>query len=59
MAYINEPLKIPWYLKLGIRIVPSPLNFWARLIQGLGIPPAGFHDACAVLDPDKYGTLKK
>lgn len=26
----------------------AQVNFWARLIQGLGIPPAGFGDACAV-----------
>ena len=24
----------------------AQVNFWARLIQGLGIPPAGFGDAC-------------
>ena len=36
----------------------AQVNFWTRLIQGLGIPPAGFHDACAVLNLDKYGTLK-
>ena len=24
----------------------AQVNFWARLIQGLGIPPAGFGDSC-------------
>lgn len=29
----------------------AQVNFWARLIQGLGIPPAGFSDACDVPPP--------
>lgn len=29
----------------------AQVNFWARLIQGLGIPPAGFADACAPTSP--------
>jgi len=36
----------------------AQVNFWTRLIQGLGIPPAGFHESCTVLNLDKYGTLK-
>lgn len=36
----------------------AQVNFWTRLIQGLGIPPAGYHKSCAVLNLDKYGTLK-
>lgn len=26
----------------------AQVNYWARLIQGLGIPPAGFSDQCAI-----------
>lgn len=29
----------------------AQVNFWARLIQALGIPPAGFSNECAVLPP--------
>jgi len=36
----------------------SQVNFWTRLIQGLGIPPAGFHESCTVLNLDSYGTLR-
>ena len=36
----------------------AQVNFWTRLIQGLGIPPAGYHESCSVLNLDKYGTLK-
>ncbi len=37
----------------------AQVNFWTRLIQGLGIPPAGFHESCSVLHLDKYGTLQQ
>jgi alkylhydroperoxidase family enzyme len=36
----------------------SQVNFWARLIQSLGVPPAGFSAGCSVLELEKYGTLK-
>ena len=26
----------------------AQVNYWARVIQALGIPPAGFTDACRV-----------
>jgi hypothetical protein len=26
----------------------AQVNYWARLIQALGIPPAGFNEACEV-----------
>lgn len=26
----------------------AQVNYWARLLQGLGVPPAGFTDACAI-----------
>jgi len=45
----------------GIVIVASTcaqVNFWARLIQSLGVPPAGFSTECAVLNLEKYATLK-
>ena len=36
----------------------AQVNFWTRLIQSLGVPPAGFSSECAVLDLDSYATLK-
>ena len=37
----------------------AQVNFWTRMIQGVGIPPAGFSESCSILDLDKYSTLKK
>jgi alkylhydroperoxidase family enzyme len=37
----------------------SQVNFWARLIQGLGVPPAGFSETCSVLRLEEYTTLSK
>jgi len=37
----------------------AQVNFWTRLIQGLGIAPAGFHESCSVLNLHRYGTLEK
>ena len=36
----------------------AQVNYWARLIQALGIPPAGFSDGCNILAIDSYQTLK-
>lgn len=36
----------------------AQVNFWTRLIQSLGVPPAGFSAECAVLDLPAYETLK-
>jgi alkylhydroperoxidase family enzyme len=36
----------------------AQVNFWTRLIQSLGVPPAGFSSECSVLDLDAYTTLK-
>jgi alkylhydroperoxidase family enzyme len=36
----------------------AQVNYWARLIQALGIPPAGFSDGCDILKIDSYQTLK-
>jgi alkylhydroperoxidase family enzyme len=46
----------------GFVIVASTcaqVNFWTRLIQGLGVPPAGFSADCPILDLDAYSTLKR
>jgi len=45
----------------GIVIVASTaaqVNFWARLIQSLGVPPAGFSSECTILNLDAYTTRK-
>ncbi len=45
----------------GIVIVASTcaqVNFWARLIQSLGVPPAGFSAECSILNLDSYRTLR-
>jgi alkylhydroperoxidase family enzyme len=46
----------------GMVIVASTcaqVNFWARLIQSLGVPPAGFSAECAILNLDRYRTMKE
>ena len=46
----------------GMVIVASTaaqVNFWARLIQSLGVPPAGFSSDCSLLDLDAHSTLKQ
>jgi AhpD family alkylhydroperoxidase len=43
----------------GMVIVASTaaqVNFWARLIQSLGVPPAGFSADCSILDLDAHAT---
>ncbi|MBN2533067.1 MAG: hypothetical protein JXB88_09250 [Spirochaetales bacterium] len=35
----------------------AQVNYWARLIQGLGIHPEGFSNRCPVLNLDKYKTV--
>lgn len=35
----------------------AQVNYWARLIQSLGIPPAGFSDKCDILAVESYQTL--
>jgi alkylhydroperoxidase family enzyme len=45
----------------GMVIVASTaaqVNFWARLIQSFGVPPAGFSSACTILNLDAYATGK-
>jgi AhpD family alkylhydroperoxidase len=36
----------------------AQVNFWARLIQSLGVPPAGFADACPFLPASDYATMR-
>ena len=36
----------------------AQVNFWTRLIQSLGVQPAGFSPECSILDLEKYRTLK-
>jgi alkylhydroperoxidase family enzyme len=36
----------------------AQVNFWARLIQSLGVPPAGFSAECSILNLEKYATQK-
>jgi alkylhydroperoxidase family enzyme len=45
----------------GMVIIASTcaqVNFWARLIQSLGVPPAGFSTECTILNLEKYATSK-
>lgn len=42
-------------LVLGTTV--AQVNYWARLIQSLGIPPAGFAEHCDILGVDDYQTL--
>lgn len=37
----------------------AQVNFWTRLIQGIGVPPAGFSEACSILRLEDYTTLDK
>ena len=36
----------------------AQVNFWTRLIQSLGVQPAGFSLGCSILDLEKYRTMK-
>ncbi|MGA2477690.1 MAG: carboxymuconolactone decarboxylase family protein [Spirochaetia bacterium] len=60
-ANVVEKLK-EHFSERGIVIIASTcaqVNFWARLIQGLGVPPAGFSESCPILHLDSYTTAKK
>jgi AhpD family alkylhydroperoxidase len=49
------------FTERGMVIVASTaaqVNFWARLIQSLGVPPAGFSADCPLLDLDAYATMR-
>ena len=36
----------------------AQVNFWTRLIQSLGVAPAGFTEECSILDLEAYTTLR-
>ena len=36
----------------------AQVNYWGRLIQALGVLPAGFSDKCDILHLENYTTLK-
>jgi alkylhydroperoxidase family enzyme len=36
----------------------AQVNFWTRLIQSLGVQPAGFSTECPILELDKYRTMR-
>ncbi len=36
----------------------AQVNFWTRMIQGFGVPPAGFSETCAELHLERYTTLR-
>jgi alkylhydroperoxidase family enzyme len=60
-AEVIEKLK-EHFSERGIVIIASTcaqVNFWARLIQGLGVPPAGFSESCSILHLDSYNTARK
>jgi len=44
---------------VGLAATVSQVNYWARLVQALGIPPAGFSAECQILNLDKYETAKR
>jgi alkylhydroperoxidase family enzyme len=59
-ARVIEELK-EHFTERGIVIIASTcaqVNFWARLVQSLGVPPAGFSSECAILNLDAYATRK-
>ena len=37
----------------------AQVNFWTRMIQGIGVPPVGFTENCSILRLSDYKTLKK
>jgi hypothetical protein len=37
----------------------AQVNFWARLLQSLGVPPAGFSTECQILDLAEHATIRK
>jgi alkylhydroperoxidase family enzyme len=60
-ARVIETLK-KHFTERGIVIIASTcaqVNFWARLIQAFGVPPAGFSAECTILNLESYTTMKK
>ena len=59
-SHVIETLR-EHFTERGIVIIASTcaqVNFWARLIQSLGVPPAGFSEECSILNLDSYTTIK-
>jgi len=66
----STPLSFPISLMDRVQSLFSPraivimagtcaqVNFWARLIQSLGVPPAGFSSGWPVLNLDAFATRK-
>ena len=60
-SHVIETLK-KHFTERGIVIIASTcaqVNFWARLIQSLGVPPAGFSAGFSILNLDSYTTMKE
>lgn len=36
----------------------AQVNYWTRLIQGLGVPPEGFSETCPLVELERYQTRK-
>jgi hypothetical protein len=50
------------YSDRAIVIIASTIaqvNFWTRLIQSLGVQPAGFSSECSILELEKYRTMRR
>lgn len=70
LALTRTPVEIPEALQKGVLeafderelvvlvTTIAQVNFWARLIQGVGVPPAGFSSACTELRLAEYTTRK-
>jgi alkylhydroperoxidase family enzyme len=37
----------------------AQVNFWTRMAQGVGVPPAGFSETCSILHLEDYATLDR
>jgi alkylhydroperoxidase family enzyme len=70
LALTKTPVEIPQALLNGVLeafterelvilvTTVAQVNFWARLIQGVGVPPAGFSSVCTELRLDEYSKRK-
>jgi hypothetical protein len=44
---------------VGIASLVAKVNYWARLIEALGVQPAGFSDGYSILQTEKYKTIRR
>jgi alkylhydroperoxidase family enzyme len=70
IALTKTPVEIPQVLLNGVLeafterelvilvTTVAQVNFWARLIQGVGVPPAGFSSTCTELRLDDYSKRR-